>query len=72
MHINISLHHELPILWLKFPMENVKFEQKWRELKMKSKHWQNDSNSQSRCSNFKLPSVDNISDKYYQNRFRKK
>jgi len=31
--------------WLIFTMENVKFKQKTRELKIKLKHWQNNSNS---------------------------
>jgi len=31
-------------------MENVKFKEKQRELKIKSKHWQNHSNSYSKCS----------------------
>jgi len=36
--------------WLIFRMENVKFKEKRRELKIKSKHWQNNSNSYSKCS----------------------
>jgi len=31
-------------------MENVEFKEKQRELKIKSKHWQNNSNSYSKCS----------------------